>query len=55
MENLKVVKIDQESIEFDNGAILTSDHQSDCCERGGNFLGILFALAFGEDQLAAGK
>ena len=32
MENLKVVKIDQESIEFDNGAILTSDHQSDCCE-----------------------
>tara|TARA_R110000765_G_scaffold221706_2_gene325655 strand:- start:10714 stop:11064 length:351 start_codon:yes stop_codon:yes gene_type:complete len=32
MKNLKVVKIDSESIEFENGVKLYSDHQSDCCE-----------------------
>jgi hypothetical protein len=32
MENLKVVKIDSDSLEFDNGIILTSDHDQDCCE-----------------------
>jgi len=28
----KVVKIDSESIEFDNGLILSSNHDQDCCE-----------------------
>ena len=32
MENLKVVKIDSESLWFDNGMILTSDHDQECCE-----------------------
>ncbi len=32
MNNLKVVKIDKESITFDNGVILYSDHEQDCCE-----------------------
>ncbi len=32
MENLKVVKVDAESIEFENDIILTSDHNQDCCE-----------------------
>jgi hypothetical protein len=32
MENLKVVKIDSDSLEFDNGMILLSDHDQDCCE-----------------------
>lgn len=32
MKNLKVIKIDSESIEFDNGVKLYSDHQQDCCE-----------------------
>lgn len=32
IENLKVVKIDQYSLEFDNGMILSSDHKQDCCE-----------------------
>ena len=32
MKNLKVVKIDSESIEFENGIKLYSEHQSDCCE-----------------------
>ena len=32
MNKVKVIKIDQESIEFDNGAILSSDHRQDCCE-----------------------
>ena len=32
MKNLKVVKIDSESIEFDNGVILSSYHNQDCCE-----------------------
>ncbi len=32
MKNLKVVKIDSDSLEFDNGIVLTSDHYQDCCE-----------------------
>ena len=32
MKNLKVVKIDSDSLEFENGIILTSEHESDCCE-----------------------
>lgn len=32
MENLKVVKVGNESIEFDNGITLASNHDSDCCE-----------------------
>lgn len=32
MENLKVVKIDSYSLEFDNGMILESQHEQDCCE-----------------------
>lgn len=32
MKNLKVVKIDSDSLEFDNGVILYSDHEQDCCE-----------------------
>ena len=32
MENLKVVKIDSDSLEFDNGMILYSNHEQNCCE-----------------------
>lgn len=32
MDKLKVVKVDSESIEFDNGASLSSYHDQDCCE-----------------------
>lgn len=32
MNNLKVIKIDSDSLEFDNGVVLTSEHKSDCCE-----------------------
>lgn len=32
MNKLKVVKIDEESLEFDNGLILSSGHQQECCE-----------------------
>lgn len=32
MKNLKVVKIDSDSVEFENGVKLYSDHQQDCCE-----------------------
>ena len=32
MKNLKVVKINSNSLEFDNGMILYSDHEPDCCE-----------------------
>jgi hypothetical protein len=32
MENLKVVKIESESITFDNGFTLASNHEQDCCE-----------------------
>jgi hypothetical protein len=32
MNNLKVVKVDSDSIEFDNGVQLYSNHDSDCCE-----------------------
>ena len=32
MKNLKVVKIDSDSLEFDNGIVLYSDHQTECCE-----------------------
>jgi len=32
MKNLKVVKVEDEQIEFDNGMKLYSNHDSDCCE-----------------------
>lgn len=32
MNKLKVVKIDEEFIEFDNGLTLSSDHERECCE-----------------------
>ena len=32
MEKLKVVKVESEQIEFDNGIKLYSNHDSDCCE-----------------------
>ncbi len=32
MKALKVIKVNDESIEFDNGTILGSYHQEDCCE-----------------------
>ena len=32
MKNLKVVKIDSDSLEFDNGVKLYSNHVQDCCE-----------------------
>ena len=32
MEKLIVVKLQSESIEFSDGTILTSNHDSDCCE-----------------------
>ena len=33
MNNVKVIKIDSESLTFDNGVILDSAHDTDCCER----------------------
>lgn len=44
MENLKVVKVNAESIEFDNGLVLESEHYSDCCEH--------HWLSFGDLELA---
>lgn len=32
MKNLKVIKVDQYGIEFDNGVKLYSNHEQDCCE-----------------------
>ena len=32
MNNLKVVKISSDSLEFDNGMVLSSYHYQDCCE-----------------------
>jgi hypothetical protein len=32
MKNLKVIKLDSDSIEFDNGVKLYSNHEQDCCE-----------------------
>jgi hypothetical protein len=32
MKNLKVVKINSDSLEFNNGVVLTSDHEQECCE-----------------------
>jgi len=32
MKNLKVVKITEDEIIFDNGLSLSSDHRQDCCE-----------------------
>lgn len=32
MNQLKVIKVNTESIEFDNGILLESDHSQDCCE-----------------------
>lgn len=32
MKNLKVVKVNSDSLEFDNGLKLFSDHDQDCCE-----------------------
>jgi hypothetical protein len=33
MNNIKVVKIESECIEFENGVKLYSNHESDCCEQ----------------------
>ena len=32
MEKVKVVKINSEEVVFDNGSVLGSSHESDCCE-----------------------
>lgn len=32
MNKVKVIKVDWDRIVFENGVILTSDHQYDCCE-----------------------
>src|SRR6056297_853253 len=32
MKNLKVIKIDSETVEFENGLKLYSNHDFDCCE-----------------------
>lgn len=32
MNKVKVVKIDDDSLEFDNGVVLTSNHEQDWCE-----------------------
>lgn len=32
MKNLKVVKIDSDSLEFENGIKMYSNHDQDCCE-----------------------
>lgn len=32
MNNVKVVKVQSDEIEFDNGVVLFSDHDSSCCE-----------------------
>lgn len=32
MNKVKVVKIDSDSLEFNNGMVLTSEHESECCE-----------------------
>lgn len=32
MEKLKVVRIEPDSMQFDNGMILHSDHEQSCCE-----------------------
>jgi len=32
MNKVKVVSIDSDSLEFDNGIVLTSHHDQDCCE-----------------------
>lgn len=32
MSNLKVVEIGEESLKFDDGTVLKSHHDSDCCE-----------------------
>ena len=32
MEKLKVIKVDGDSITFENNIMLSSDHKQDCCE-----------------------
>tara|TARA_R110000803_G_C11910445_1_gene313174 strand:+ start:251 stop:628 length:378 start_codon:yes stop_codon:yes gene_type:complete len=32
MENLKVIRIDDDEVEFENSVKLYSNHESDCCE-----------------------
>ena len=32
MENLKVIKVENDTIEFNNGVKLFSNHEQDCCE-----------------------
>ena len=32
MENLKVIRINNDEVEFENGVKLYSNHESDCCE-----------------------
>lgn len=29
---MKIVEIKEESLKFDNGLIITSEHEQDCCE-----------------------
>ena len=41
MKNLKVVKVNQDSIEFENGVKLESYHESDCCEHHDLYFGDL--------------
>lgn len=33
MNKVKVVKVDSESLGFDNGVVLTSAHETECCEQ----------------------
>ena len=33
MKKVKVVKVDSDSLEFDNGVVLSSAHESECCEQ----------------------
>lgn len=32
MDKLKVIRVGSEGITFDNGILLSSEHESDCCE-----------------------
>ena len=32
MENIKVISVNKDSIEFEHGIFLTSEHERDCCE-----------------------
>jgi hypothetical protein len=54
MDKVKAIRVDAESVEFENGITLTSYHGQDCCERHylsfadltiDDFSGILFDLS----------